>query len=180
MVTNEVLELMRKRRSVREFTADDVDEDTLETLLDAASVAPSSLSRRPLHYVLIRDGAVKAKLAGALRVRPYIEQAPVVVVVCGDPKLSQTWELGASAAIENMLLAATSLGLGGVWVGPKGSTMWEESVHVLREATGIPKDIDVLALVCIGHPAEEKAPYEPGEKKDPQRLHYGHWDNLRL
>ena len=119
MATNDILELIRKRRTIRKFTADDVSEETLEALLDAASVAPNRLNRRPLYYLVIRDKALKTKLAVALRVRPYIEQAPIVIAVCADPKISTTWELDGSAAIENMLLAAASLGLGGAWVGSK-------------------------------------------------------------
>jgi nitroreductase len=178
MVTNDLLGLIRKRRTIRKFTADDVSDETLEVLLDAASVAPNRLNRRPLYYLVIRDEAVKAKLAKALRVRPYIEQAAIVIAVCADPKISTTWELDGSAAIENMLLAATSLGLGGAWVGSKGSQLWQGAVQALREAASLPENIDVVSLVCIGYPDEDKRPYEPGEKMDRQRIRYDHWDNL--
>jgi nitroreductase len=174
------LELFRKRRTIRRFTAEDVSEEALQALLDAASVAPSRLDRRPLHYVLIRDKATKTKIAEALRVRPYIEEAPVVIAVCADPSVSTTWELDASAAIENMLLAATILGLGGAWVGSKGSQMWEQALVVLHTAAGVPAGIAVVSLVCIGHPGEEKRTYDPGEKLDPTRIHYDHWDKLKL
>jgi nitroreductase len=180
MTTNDALELVRKRRTIRRFTAEDVSEELVDTLLEAASVAPSRLDQRPLHYVIIRDKAIKAKIAEALRVRPYLEQAPVVVAVAANPDISPTWALDASAAIENMLLAAASLGLGTAWVGSKGSTMWDRTVQVLREKLAIPEDIDVVSLVCIGYPDEDKPAYEPGEKRDPHRLHYDHWDNLKL
>jgi nitroreductase len=180
MIENDTLEVLRKRRTIRRFTTEDVSEDLVDALLDAASVAPSRLDRRPLHYVIIRDKATKAKIAEALRVRPYLEEAPAVIAVGADPDISPTWALDASAAIENILLAAVSLGLGTAWVGSKGSTMWERTVQVLREELAIPQGIEVVSLVCIGHPAEEKPAYEPGEKKDPHRLHYDHWDNLKL
>lgn len=179
MVSNDFLQLIRKRRTIRKFTADDVSDETLEVLLDAASVAPNRLNRRPLYYLVIRDGAVKARLAEALRVRPYIEQAAIVIAVCADPKISATWELDGSAAIENLLLAATSLGLGGAWVGSKGSQLWQKTVQALREVAGVPENIDVVSLVCIGHPDEQKRPYEPGEKIDRQRIRHNHWDNLK-
>jgi nitroreductase len=174
------LELFRKRRTIRRFTAEDVSEEILQSLLEAASVAPSRLDRRPLHYVLIRDKASKAKIAEALRVRPYIEEAPVVIAVCADPSVSTTWELDASAAIENMLLAATAMGLGGAWVGSKGSQLWEQALQVLHTVVGVPAGIAVASLVCIGHPGEEKRAYDPGEKLDPVRIHYDHWDKLKL
>jgi nitroreductase len=180
MLTNDTLELLRRRRTIRRFKAEDVSEAVLEALLDAASVAPNRLDRRPLHYVVIRDGNIKRQLAEALRVRPYIEQAPVVIAVCADPDISPTWELDGSAAIENMLLAAISLGLGAAWVGSKGSTLWDQMVQVLHKATGVPAGIQVVSLVCLGYPDEEKRPYDPGEKVDAARVHYDHWEKLKL
>jgi nitroreductase len=113
-------------------------------------------------------------------VRPYIKQASIVIAVCGDPAISPTWELDGSAAIENMLLAATALGLGAAWVGSKGSELWDRTVQVLCQTAGLPKNIEVVSLVCIGHPDEEKRPYDPGEKVNRQRVHYDKWNNLKL
>jgi nitroreductase len=172
------LELFRKRRTIRRFTDEDVSEETLKTLLEAASVAPSRLDRRPLHYLVIRDQALKAKLAEALRVRPYIDQAPVVIAVCADKAISPTWELDGSAAIENMLLAATTLGLGAAWVGSKGSQLWDQAIDVLQKDAALPHIVDVVSLVSIGHPEEEKRAYGPSEKLDPTRIHFDHWNNL--
>jgi len=175
-MVKEGLELFRKRRTIRHFTSEEVSQEDLQALLEAASVAPSRLDLRPLYYLLIRDKATRTKLAEELRVRPYIEEAPVVIAVCADPSISTTWEMDASAAIENILLAATVLGLGGAWVGSKGSQLWERAVEVLHTSVAVPAGIAVVSLVCIGHPAEEKRSYDPGEKLDPVRIRDGHWD----
>ena len=87
------LELFRTRRTVRKFTAEGISDETLTELLDAATLAPTRLDRRPLHYLVIRSDTIKTKLAEALQVRPYIEGAPVVIAVCADPVISPTWEL---------------------------------------------------------------------------------------
>ena len=174
------LELFRTRRTVRKFTAEGISDETLTELLDAATLAPTRLDRRPLHYLVIRSDTIKTKLAEALQVRPYIEGAPVVIAVCADPVISPTWELDGSAAIENMLLAATALGLGGTWVGPRRSQRWEQAVEVLRQVVGFPDNLRVVSLVSIGHPEGESRSYDPGEKLDPTRIHYDHWDNLKL
>lgn len=179
MVDQGALKLLRTRRTIRKFTNEDVSAEVLRTLLDAASVAPSRLDRRPLYYLVIRDKATKVKLAEALRVRPYIEEAPIVIAICADPSISPTWELDGSAAIENLLLAATGLSLGGAWIGSKGSQLWEQAIQVLHEVAGIPAGISVVSLVAIGHPSEEKKPYEPGEKLDARRTRYDHWDSLK-
>jgi nitroreductase len=180
MTVNDMLDLIRKRRSIRKYSDEPITEEQLELLLDAASAAPSRLDRRPLHYLIIRSVETKAKLAEALRVRPYIEKAPVIIAVCASPELSNVWELDGSAAIENILLAATATGLGATWVGSKGSEFWSRTVDVLRNSLRMPTSIDVVSLVCVGHPAEEKRAYEPKEKLDPARIHYDHWDKLRL
>jgi nitroreductase len=180
MVSNDTFELLRKRRTIRKFKAQEVSDELLAALLEAASIAPNRLDRRPLHYLVIRDAMTKRHIAEALRVRPYIEEAPVVIAVCGNPEISATYELDASAAIENMLLAAVSLGLGAGWVGPKDSTLWQPTLQVLRKAAAIPAKIDVVSLVCIGYPDEDKRPYDPGEKTDPTRVHYEHWNELRV
>jgi nitroreductase len=179
MVDHGALKLLWTRRTIRKFTNEDVSAEALHALLDAASVAPSRLDRRPLYYLVIRDKGTRAELAEALRVRPYIEEAPIVIAVCADPSISPTWDLDGSAAIENLLLAAAGLGLGAAWVGSRGSQLWEQAVQVLHEVAGVPAGISVVSLVAIGHPAEEKKPYEPGEKLDARRTRYDHWDNLK-
>ncbi len=179
-MTTADLTLFRSRRTIRRFATQDVSEEEIEQLLEAASVAPSRLDRRPLHYVVIRNAMIKAKIAEALRVRPYIEEASVVLAICADPVVSPTWELDGSAAIENILLAATAMGLGAAWVGSKGSQLWEQALGILHQVVSVPAGIAVVSLVCIGHPAESKDPYEAGEKLDPRRIHYDHWDTLKL
>ena len=180
MAENKGLQLLRSRRTVRRFAEQDIGNDIVTSLLEAASVAPSRLDRRPLYFLVIRSSELKGKLAEALRVRPYLEQAPVVITVLADPSLSSTWELDGSAAIENLLLAATALGLGAAWVGSKGSQLWEKALDVLRETAAVPAGMSVVSLVCVGHPAEEKAAYEAGEKLDATRVRYDHWDCLEL
>ena len=107
------------------------------------------------------------------RVHPHGEmllEAPLCIVVCGDPAISaRYWVQDCSAASENLLLAATALGLGAVWLGvyPR-----EERVKVVRKALQIPDEIVPLNLISIGHPAEEK---EPRTQYDEARVHPGHW-----
>ena len=178
MTENTGLQLLMSRRTIRRFSEEDIGDETVRILLSAASVAPSRLDRRPLYFLVIRSSELKGQLADALRVRPYLEQAPVVIAVLADPNISPTWELDGSAAIENVLLAATALGLGAAWVGSKGSQLWEKALDVLREAGGVPAGISVVSLVCVGHPAEEKPAYQSGEKLDHARIRYDHWDRL--
>jgi len=97
-------------------------------------------------------------------------QAALSIAVCADPTLSpRYWVQDCSAATENLLLAATALGLGGVWLGVYPN---QDRVARVKEVLGIPEGIEVLCLVAIGHPAEKKP---PRTQYNPQRVHRDRW-----
>lgn len=170
------LDVMRKRRTIRHFTDDDISQKEVETLLEIAMCAPNRLDRRPWHFVVIRDKELQRQLADLLRVHPYLEAAPVVIAVCGLPKVSPTWIMDVSAATENMLLAATAVGLGATWVGPHDTVLWDRCEEMLHDALAIPgEDIRIPALVAVGHPAQELPPHGRHDRFDPTRVHYGSW-----
>ncbi len=88
----DVLEAIRTRRSVREFKPDPIPEETLSRLLEAMRIAPSGSNRQPWKFIVVRDPAMKEKLAqactfarpnGEVRVQRWIASAPVVIVACG-------------------------------------------------------------------------------------------------
>jgi nitroreductase len=96
--------------------------------------------------------------------------APLCVAVCGDTRISdRSWVQDCSAATENLLLAAVSLGLGAVWLGvyPR-----ESRVNPIRKILDIPENIIPLNLISIGHPGETK---EPRTQYDEQRVHHERW-----
>ena len=164
--------------------------------------APSRLDRRPWHFVVIRDKALQKQLADLLRVHPYLEKAPLIIAVCGLPGLSPTWMMDISAATENIVLAATAMGLGATWLGCPGDGLWNQCEKMLLKALDIPHDdlrigqkllrkwerlfwgenikdlnsvICIPALVAVGHPAQEPPPHGRHDRFDPTKIHYGHW-----
>jgi nitroreductase len=92
--------------------------------------------------------------------------APVVFAVCAQERRSSHWAEDASAATENLLLAATGLNLGAVWVGIYPNSRQERHV---RQVLGIPAGLRVLCLVPVGHPAESKP---PRSKYNEIKVHY--------
>jgi nitroreductase len=132
--------------------------------------APSASNRKPWHFIVVttREG-----LDNLAEIHPFgkmLFEAPLCITVCGDPAISELyWVQDCSAATENLLLAATALGLGAVWLGvyPK-----QDRVTAVREVLHIPKTIFPLNLVSIGHPAEEK---EPRTQYDEKCVHHGLW-----
>lgn len=162
------------RRSIRKFTTESLTSDQVTTLLKAAMSAPNAGNRQPWHFIAITDPAMRIKLA---EIHPYAQmarQAPLVVIPCGEPGRSvpgreEFWIQDVSAATTTMLIAATGLGLGGVWCGVYPDP---DRVAQYRNVLGIPERVIPLACVCIGHPDEQK---EPRTQYDPERVHANHW-----
>jgi nitroreductase len=148
------LETVFSRRSIRAYTGDPVSEQDIKGLLEAGMAAPSASNRRPWHFVVSSEKDTLRKLADAHPYGKMIAGAGVAIAVCGDPSISKWWVQDCAAATENILVAASALGLGGVWLGCHGAPERESAI---REALGIPSQVGVLSLLSIGHPAERKA-----------------------
>lgn len=176
----DVLEVIRKRRTIRKFTDEEVTDEQVETILEMAMYAPTYMNRQPWHFVVMRDQELQKQLGETLGVRPYLQEASAVIVVYGDPEISNTWHLDGCAAIENMLIAATGLGLGSAWAGSPGNVAWDEAEELLRDALKVPGGFRALSLVCLGHTAKMVAPHTKDERYDRTRIHYEDWRTLRL
>jgi nitroreductase len=175
----QVFDVISKRRTVRAFTDEEVTPEQVETTLQMAMYAPTYMNRQPWHFVVIRDKELQKSLGQTLGVRPYIQQASVVIAVYGDPNISNTWELDGCAAIENMLIAATALGLGSAWAGSPGNLAWGETEELMKDALKVPAGFRALSLVCLGHPAKMVVPHTKDERYNKTRVHYGTWRELK-
>ena len=166
----ELIKAIFARRSMRKYTAEPVSKNDVKTMLEAAMAGPSASNRKPWHFVVVTD---RQKLDNLARVHPYgkmLFDAPLCIAVCGDKTISpRYWVQDCSASSENVLLAATALGLGAVWLGVHPR---EERVRPIRKVLNIPENIVPLNLIPIGHPAEEK---EPRTQYDEMRVHHEHW-----
>lgn len=160
------------RRSIRFYTADPVDDETVTDLLRAAMAAPSAGNEQPWQFVVINDPAVLKRIP---EVHPYarmVPAAPVAVLVCADLERERHkgfWVQDCAAATENLLIAVQDKGLGAVWLGVYPRT---ERVEGLRKLLNIPEHIVPFALVPLGHPAEHKP---RSDRFDPDRIHYNAW-----
>ena len=176
----DVLDVIRKRRTVRKFTDEDASDEHVETILEMAMYAPTYMNRKPWHFVVIRDKELQERLGETLGIRPYIQEAAVVIAVYGDPQISSTWNLDGAAAIENILIAATALGLGSAWAGSAGNLAWGEAEKLMQAELKVPSGFRALSLVCLGHTAKMVVPHTKDERYDKTRIHYGDWSNLKL
>ncbi len=179
-MANEVLDVLKKRRTVRRFTDEEVTDQELETILEMGMYAPTYLNRQPWHFVVVRDKELQEQLGETLGIRPYVQQASAVIAVYGDRQISDTWHLDGCAAIENMLIAATALGLGSAWAGSPGNLGWGKAEELMREALKVPHGFSALSLVCLGHTAKMVVPHTKDDRYDKTRIHYGDWRTLKL
>ncbi|MEM2850906.1 MAG: nitroreductase family protein [Candidatus Bathyarchaeia archaeon] len=168
-----MLEAIKTRRSVRAFTNENVSEELLNKILDAARWAPSAGNLQPWEFVVVRDPKVKQGLAVAALHQMFIAEAPVVIVVCANENRS-AWGYGkrgvalyciqdTAAATQNILLTAHSLGLGACWVG----AFDEEAA---KRVLAIPAGVRPVAIIPLGYPAEKPSP--PRRRGFDEILHY--------
>lgn len=161
-----MIDWIKARRSIREYTSEPVTDEQIQTLLEAAMAAPSASNLKPWEFVVVRDAGLRRELS---QVHPYAgmaADAAVVFVICGRPNDSRHWVEDCSAATENLLLAVTALALGAVWVAIYPGAQREDKV---RRILRLPEGWRTLCLVPVGHPAETKS---PRTQYDPARVHH--------
>ena len=165
-----LMDLMYARRTIREFTDEAVTDEQVEAMLKAAMAAPSAQDLRPWHFVVVRKREMLDRLAQVHKYAHWLEEAPLAIIVCGDQDLSEKhWVEDTCVATQNLLLAATALGLGGVWI-----SLYPKKKHqrYVRERLEIPNHLGVLCALAVGNPAEEKP---PRTKYHPSRVHWEEW-----
>lgn len=145
----DLFQAIHTRRSIRSYTDQEVSEEDIEKILEAAMAAPSAGNQQPWNFIVIRD---KEKLAAIPEIHPHarmVKQAQVAILVCGriDGKWPTFWSQDCSAASQNILLAARGLGLGSVWAGIYPET---ERMEGFRKIFGIPEDVMPFALIPLG------------------------------
>jgi len=167
-----ILNFIINRRSIRKYTGKAISDEILMDLLKAGMYAPSASNKQPWHFIIVKN---KEMLLRISEVHPYasmLKEAAAAIVVCGDDRLSNTpayWPVDCAAATQNILLAAHSFDLGGVWLGvyPR-----EERNKVIGELFDLPVNIKVFSIISLGYPAEKK-PLPDRFKKE--RIHFEGW-----
>ena len=157
-------EAIMKRRSIRKFTGEPVSRETAMKLIDAAAAAPSAMNLRPVRFILM-DKQDMAKLAATVEQKAPFEQGQWAIAVCADTRGytgGTGWIEDASAALENILITATELGLGSLWYGVYRRAAKEPQV---RAALNLPEGAECTGIAVIGHPAEEKEEHGQADAK---------------
>ena len=142
-----------KRRSVREFTNKDVDQDTIDRILKAGMLAPSAGNQQGWEFIVVRNKKVLEELA---KISPYsspIANAGVAIIVLGETKAKfpQNLEQDLSAATENILLQITEEGLGGVWLGVAPEV---DRIEKVKKLLKLEESVFPFAMIPFGYPLE--------------------------
>jgi len=154
----DVMEAIRRRRSVRSYRKDPVPDEKLKKILEAARLAPSARNSQNWKFVVVRDAARRKELAKAAADQYFVGEAPVVIAaVALQPEYVMRCEVPAYAvdlaiAVDHMTLVAVEEGLGTCWIG----AFYQDEV---KRILNIPREYKVVALLPLGFPADT-----PGEK----------------
>ncbi|MBU3896573.1 MAG: nitroreductase family protein [Nanoarchaeota archaeon] len=181
MVQNTVLEVIKERRTVRKYRKQNISDSDLNKILEAARYAPSAGNQQPWEFVVIRDELNKKRISYACFDQAWIAEAPVIIVVATNTILS-TSKYGhrgdklygvqaTAAAIENMLIAAESLGIASAWIG----AFSERAVSIL---TACPEHVRPCAVLTFGH-SDEK-PIVPSRQELKEFVHQEHFGKVEV
>ncbi|MCX8181908.1 MAG: nitroreductase family protein [Candidatus Methanomethyliaceae archaeon] len=143
----DAFEAITKRRSVRSYLPDPIPKSVMERILEAGRLAPSAMNLQPWHFIVVTDKEKRRALSSG-RFAKFLSEAPVVIVGCGNEKLSPRWyAIDTAIALQNMVIAATSEGLGSCWIGSF------DEIEV-KELLKIPEGHRVIAMLALGYPRE--------------------------
>lgn len=169
----DILDVLKKRRSIRKYQTKLVEKDKLIKVLDAARLGPSADNRQPCQFIVVTDKEVRERLKASYNAEWFVN-APIIIVGCVNPKESwrrkdkeEYWKVDAAIAMQNLILAATEAGLGTCWVAnfdEKGA----------KKALNIPKEIRVVAMTPLGYSEEEKGLVSDRKPLD-KLVHYDKW-----
>jgi len=162
------------RRSVREYTGEPVESESIELILRAGMAAPTARNMQPWSFVTVTWRETLIRLADGLPYGKMLASAGAAIAVCALPDLanngsSELAVVDGTCAAENMLLAAASLGLGAVWVA---AYPYDDRMEHLRDVLGIPGTVIPLCVIPLGHPVSVKPPID---KYKPEKIHRERW-----
>jgi nitroreductase len=146
-------DVIKTRRSARQYRPDPIPKDVLNRVLHAARLAPSGSNRQPTRYVLVEDQEARKQLAELCHNQRFIAEAPVVIVACGGKIPSNrggymgrySMLVDVAIAVDHLTLAARAEGLGTCWIGAFDNA-------AIKDSLGVPEEVQVVAITPLGYP----------------------------
>ena len=152
----ELFEALLNRRTIRQFTNEEIENSKVDIILKSAMYAPTAMNYQPWEFVVVEEKNILLDIHKIITHAEMLKQAKLAILVCGNLEKEKSIDFNVqncSAATQNILLAAHGLELGSVWIGVHPN---EDVMNALRELLNLPGYIIPISLVAIGYPAEEK------------------------
>jgi len=172
-----MMELMRKRRSIRKYKEQAVDKESLDLLIETLLRSPTSMNNRPWEFIIVDKPELLSKLSKAKKHgSDFLEKAPLGIVICADSSKSDVWVEDCSIASILVQMTAESLGLGSCWIQIRKRNYNEDktSEKYIQGILGIPEHINVLSIISIGRPDETRKPV-PKSSLDYRKVKYNNF-----
>ena len=163
------MNIIFKRKSVRSYLDIDVDDTTVEQIIRAGMAAPSAKNQRPWEFYVVRSKEILEKLAACSPYGKPVANASVAIVACyrtTDLYAKDMVLLDMSCCCENMLIQASALDMGSVWIS---FAPVKERQEPAKKVLNLPENLDVFAVLPVGYPMGEGKPID---RFDPARIHW--------
>ena len=176
LMENKLLELALRRRSVRRYTNEHIDDSVIDEIMKTALTAPCSFGHRPVEFVVVRDPKTIRDIADCKSLGgSQIIGADAVIVVMVKLDRGEFWIEDGAIASSYILLAAEQYDLGACWVHIRNRTgRRKTSDEEIRSLLGVPDGYAVLNLIALGGKGEIKRPYTEVDF-DKAKIHYNHY-----
>jgi len=166
-----VLEAIRKRYSCRAYQERSIEQDKLDSILEAARLAPSARNMQDWRFVVVTDSQTKRHVAEVTNRPDVFAKTGAIIAACSNidyvmPCGQAIGPIDVSIALEHICLQATALGLGTCWIG-------SFDTEKVRTILGIPADIAVIELMTVGYPADSRP--EPNREPMEKIVSYESW-----
>ena len=160
-----MLNLLYRRRIIRKYKTTKLDSDTVQRLIKAALLSPSSRGFQPWQFVVVDDIEVLSLLASSKKGAGFLKDAALGIVILADPTKSDVWVEDASIAATILHLTAESLGLGSCWIQirERQATETETAEQYVQRILAIPENLKVISIISIGYPDESKPHHVDGD-----------------
>ena len=150
----DTIETILARRSIRTYKPDAIPDAHLKQILEAGRQAPSASNRQPWHFIVVGEAQQKQRVAAACGGQMWMADAAYIIVALGLPSVTAKWyKVDVAIALQNMVLAAYSLGYGTCWIG-------DFRQPDLKTVCSIPEEMDIVACTPLGVPGVSPAARE--------------------
>jgi nitroreductase len=170
-----MLEVFKKRRSIRKYEDKPVEEEKIKAVLEAARIAPSWANKQCWYFIVVKDQSTREAISKTLEKNPAqkaVAQAPVLIVACADPEQSGKMEdqsyylVDIGICFEHLILEAANQGLGTCWI------CWMNE-NAIREILEVPEKYRIVAMTPLGYPAQ--SPEDRGRKSLEEIVFWEKW-----